>query len=184
MHGWVVTWLGENNCITSFYCPRKYFVPSEHNLPLSYPIFLFPFQDGFVEFFRVADPESIVRHTLMAFAGFAGIGATLALLIRWIWWTLSSNLFFFLFFFSFFFLPHWTPFQTAFGRWNGQKEKNVSEIHYLIQKSIFAKRCHNKKEKDIFFPFLLVFFKWLFTPYILLYNALVAVVCKNDPDQN
>uniref|UniRef100_A0A3Q2VNL8 MCL1 apoptosis regulator, BCL2 family member b n=1 Tax=Haplochromis burtoni TaxID=8153 RepID=A0A3Q2VNL8_HAPBU len=37
--------------------------------------------DGFVEFFRVADPESIVRHTLMAFAGFAGIGATLALLI-------------------------------------------------------------------------------------------------------
>ncbi|XP_033496908.1 induced myeloid leukemia cell differentiation protein Mcl-1b [Epinephelus lanceolatus] len=38
--------------------------------------------DGFVEFFRVADPESKVRNTLMAFAGFAGIGATLALLIR------------------------------------------------------------------------------------------------------
>lgn len=38
--------------------------------------------DGFVEFFRVADPESTVRSTLMAFAGFAGIGATLALLIR------------------------------------------------------------------------------------------------------
>ncbi|XP_074509123.1 induced myeloid leukemia cell differentiation protein Mcl-1b [Sebastes fasciatus] len=38
--------------------------------------------DGFVEFFRVADPESTVRNTLMAFAGFAGIGATLALLIR------------------------------------------------------------------------------------------------------
>uniref|UniRef100_UPI0037E8DC37 induced myeloid leukemia cell differentiation protein Mcl-1b n=1 Tax=Semicossyphus pulcher TaxID=241346 RepID=UPI0037E8DC37 len=38
--------------------------------------------DGFVEFFRVTDPESIVRTTLMAFAGFAGIGATLALLIR------------------------------------------------------------------------------------------------------
>ncbi|KAF7653845.1 hypothetical protein LDENG_00077510, partial [Lucifuga dentata] len=37
--------------------------------------------DGFVEFFRVADPESTVRNTLMAFAGFAGIGATLALLI-------------------------------------------------------------------------------------------------------
>ncbi|XP_059195688.1 induced myeloid leukemia cell differentiation protein Mcl-1b isoform X2 [Centropristis striata] len=37
---------------------------------------------GFVEFFRVADPESTVRNTLMAFAGFAGIGATLALLIR------------------------------------------------------------------------------------------------------
>uniref|UniRef100_A0A668SNL1 Bcl-2 Bcl-2 homology region 1-3 domain-containing protein n=1 Tax=Oreochromis aureus TaxID=47969 RepID=A0A668SNL1_OREAU len=38
--------------------------------------------DGFVEFVRVADPESIVRNTLMAFAGFACIGATLALLIR------------------------------------------------------------------------------------------------------
>jgi len=38
--------------------------------------------DGFVEFFQVADPESTVRNTLMAFAGFAGIGATLALLIR------------------------------------------------------------------------------------------------------
>lgn len=38
--------------------------------------------DGFVEFFRVADPELTVRNTLMAFAGFAGIGATLALLIR------------------------------------------------------------------------------------------------------
>ncbi|TNN41452.1 Induced myeloid leukemia cell differentiation protein Mcl-1 [Liparis tanakae] len=38
--------------------------------------------DGFVEFFRVADPESTVRNTLMAVAGFAGIGATLALLIR------------------------------------------------------------------------------------------------------
>ncbi|KAM3849652.1 LOW QUALITY PROTEIN: induced myeloid leukemia cell differentiation protein Mcl-1 homolog [Diretmus argenteus] len=37
--------------------------------------------DGFVEFFRVADPETTVRNTLMAFAGF-GIGATLALLIR------------------------------------------------------------------------------------------------------
>ncbi|KAF3839189.1 hypothetical protein F7725_017906 [Dissostichus mawsoni] len=38
--------------------------------------------DGFVEFFREADPESTVRNTLMAFAGFAGIGATIALLIR------------------------------------------------------------------------------------------------------
>uniref|UniRef100_A0AAQ4PWR5 MCL1 apoptosis regulator, BCL2 family member b n=1 Tax=Gasterosteus aculeatus aculeatus TaxID=481459 RepID=A0AAQ4PWR5_GASAC len=37
---------------------------------------------GFVEFFRVADPESAVRNTLMAVAGFASIGATLALLIR------------------------------------------------------------------------------------------------------
>ncbi|XP_078477684.1 induced myeloid leukemia cell differentiation protein Mcl-1 homolog [Lampetra planeri] len=38
--------------------------------------------DGFVEFFRVADPELTVRNTLMAFAGFAGLGATLALWIR------------------------------------------------------------------------------------------------------
>ncbi|XP_010903871.1 induced myeloid leukemia cell differentiation protein Mcl-1b [Esox lucius] len=38
--------------------------------------------DGFVEFFHVEDPESSVRNTLMAFAGVAGIGATLALLIR------------------------------------------------------------------------------------------------------
>lgn len=37
---------------------------------------------GFVDFFRVTDPESTVRNTLIAFAGFAGIGATLALLIR------------------------------------------------------------------------------------------------------
>lgn len=42
----------------------------------------FCLQDGFVEFFQVADPESTVRNTLMAFAGVAGIGATLALLIR------------------------------------------------------------------------------------------------------
>ncbi|XP_057690729.1 induced myeloid leukemia cell differentiation protein Mcl-1b [Corythoichthys intestinalis] len=38
--------------------------------------------DGFVEFFREVDPEATVRNTLMAFAGVAGIGATLALLIR------------------------------------------------------------------------------------------------------
>ncbi|XP_061633791.1 induced myeloid leukemia cell differentiation protein Mcl-1b isoform X1 [Phyllopteryx taeniolatus] len=37
--------------------------------------------DGFVEFFREVDPESTMRNTLMAFAGVAGIGATLALLI-------------------------------------------------------------------------------------------------------
>lgn len=37
---------------------------------------------GFVEFFRVEDMESTVRNALMAFAGFAGIGAGLALLIR------------------------------------------------------------------------------------------------------
>ncbi|XP_072317304.1 induced myeloid leukemia cell differentiation protein Mcl-1b [Eucyclogobius newberryi] len=38
--------------------------------------------EGFVEFFRVEDPESSVRNTLMAVAGLAGIGATLAMLIR------------------------------------------------------------------------------------------------------
>ncbi|CAN9514434.1 unnamed protein product [Ophioblennius macclurei] len=38
--------------------------------------------DGFVDFFKVADPESAVRSTLMAVAGVAGIGATLAMLIR------------------------------------------------------------------------------------------------------
>ncbi|XP_054636681.1 induced myeloid leukemia cell differentiation protein Mcl-1b [Dunckerocampus dactyliophorus] len=38
--------------------------------------------DGFVEFFQEADPEATMRNTLMAFAGFASIGATLALLIR------------------------------------------------------------------------------------------------------
>ncbi|XP_019948948.1 induced myeloid leukemia cell differentiation protein Mcl-1b [Paralichthys olivaceus] len=38
--------------------------------------------DGFVEFFRVSDPEKTVRNTLLGLAGFAGIGATLALLIR------------------------------------------------------------------------------------------------------
>lgn len=39
-------------------------------------------QDGFVEFFREADPESSVRNTLMTVVGVAGIGATLAMLIR------------------------------------------------------------------------------------------------------
>uniref|UniRef100_A0A4W5QGT1 MCL1 apoptosis regulator, BCL2 family member b n=1 Tax=Hucho hucho TaxID=62062 RepID=A0A4W5QGT1_9TELE len=38
--------------------------------------------NGFVEFFHVQDPESSVRNTLLAFAGVAGIGATLAMLIR------------------------------------------------------------------------------------------------------
>ncbi|XP_040899690.1 induced myeloid leukemia cell differentiation protein Mcl-1b [Toxotes jaculatrix] len=38
--------------------------------------------EGFVEFFRVSDPESTVRNALLGIAGFAGIGATLALLIR------------------------------------------------------------------------------------------------------
>ncbi|XP_072295301.1 induced myeloid leukemia cell differentiation protein Mcl-1-like [Eucyclogobius newberryi] len=38
--------------------------------------------DGFVEFFSVSDPESSVRNTLLALVGFAGVGATLAMLIR------------------------------------------------------------------------------------------------------
>lgn len=38
-------------------------------------------QDGFVEFFRVEDPESTVRNTLMAVAGL-GIGACLLTLMR------------------------------------------------------------------------------------------------------
>ncbi|XP_035282184.1 induced myeloid leukemia cell differentiation protein Mcl-1b [Anguilla anguilla] len=38
--------------------------------------------EGFVEFFHVEDPESVVRSALMAFAGVAGIGAGLAYLIR------------------------------------------------------------------------------------------------------
>ncbi|XP_034467297.1 induced myeloid leukemia cell differentiation protein Mcl-1b [Hippoglossus hippoglossus] len=37
--------------------------------------------DGFVQFFRVSNPEATVRNTLLGLAGFAGIGA-LALLIR------------------------------------------------------------------------------------------------------
>lgn len=44
--------------------------------------YLLYFQEGFVEFFRVPDPESTVRNTLMAVVGVAGIGATLAFLIR------------------------------------------------------------------------------------------------------
>lgn len=58
-------------------CPRA--SPSAFQLNV---FFLFCFQEGFVEFFRVADPESTVRNTLMAVAGVAGLGATLALLIR------------------------------------------------------------------------------------------------------
>ncbi|XP_036394903.1 induced myeloid leukemia cell differentiation protein Mcl-1b [Megalops cyprinoides] len=38
--------------------------------------------EGFVEFFHVEDPESVVRNALMAIAGVAGIGAGLAFLIR------------------------------------------------------------------------------------------------------
>ncbi|XP_037532682.1 induced myeloid leukemia cell differentiation protein Mcl-1b [Nematolebias whitei] len=37
---------------------------------------------GFVEFFREPNPETAVRNALIAVAGFAGVGATLALLIR------------------------------------------------------------------------------------------------------
>lgn len=47
-------------------------------------------QDGFVEFFREADPESSVRNTLMTVVGVAGIGATLAMLIRWTLWTVKD----------------------------------------------------------------------------------------------
>uniref|UniRef100_A0A3P8VKM5 MCL1 apoptosis regulator, BCL2 family member b n=1 Tax=Cynoglossus semilaevis TaxID=244447 RepID=A0A3P8VKM5_CYNSE len=39
--------------------------------------------DGFVEFFRVEDPEATMRNTLLGLFGVAGLGATLALLIRW-----------------------------------------------------------------------------------------------------
>ncbi|KAM8825912.1 induced myeloid leukemia cell differentiation protein Mcl-1b [Synchiropus picturatus] len=38
--------------------------------------------DGFAEFFRVSDPESSVRNVLMAVLGVAGIGASLAMLLR------------------------------------------------------------------------------------------------------
>ncbi|KPP69145.1 hypothetical protein Z043_112122 [Scleropages formosus] len=38
--------------------------------------------EGFVDFFHIEDTESLVRNALMAFAGVAGIGAGLALLIR------------------------------------------------------------------------------------------------------
>lgn len=61
------------------FVPLCFHTPDFH---LMFIVLSFVFQDGFVEFFRVADPESTVRNTLMAFAGFAGIGATLALLIR------------------------------------------------------------------------------------------------------
>lgn len=46
-------------------------------------VFVFsPPQDGFVEFFRVSDPETTVRNTLVAFLGIAGVGALLAQLSR------------------------------------------------------------------------------------------------------
>jgi len=38
--------------------------------------------NGFIEFFHVEDPEALVRNTLMAVVGFAGLGAGLALLTR------------------------------------------------------------------------------------------------------
>ncbi|XP_028819423.1 induced myeloid leukemia cell differentiation protein Mcl-1 homolog [Denticeps clupeoides] len=37
---------------------------------------------GFVDFFHVEDPETVVWNTLIAVAGFAGLGAGLALMIR------------------------------------------------------------------------------------------------------
>uniref|UniRef100_A0A8D3B2J3 MCL1 apoptosis regulator, BCL2 family member b n=1 Tax=Scophthalmus maximus TaxID=52904 RepID=A0A8D3B2J3_SCOMX len=48
--------------------------------------------EGFVEFFRVADPETTMRNTLIGLAGFAGVGATLALLIRDTCSSLQSDL--------------------------------------------------------------------------------------------
>lgn len=45
-------------------------------------ILLLCLQDGFVEFFQVSDPECTVRSMLLAVAGVAGLGATLAMLIR------------------------------------------------------------------------------------------------------
>lgn len=39
-------------------------------------------QEGFADFFHVADTESTVRNALFTIAGFAGIGATLALVFR------------------------------------------------------------------------------------------------------
>ncbi|KAK1154683.1 induced myeloid leukemia cell differentiation protein Mcl-1 [Acipenser oxyrinchus oxyrinchus] len=38
--------------------------------------------EGFVDFFHVEDAESSVRNALMTFAGLAGIGAGIALLMR------------------------------------------------------------------------------------------------------
>ncbi|NWH42228.1 MCL1 protein, partial [Chloropsis hardwickii] len=39
-------------------------------------------QEGFVDFFRVEDLEGSIRNVLMAFAGVAGLGASLAYMIR------------------------------------------------------------------------------------------------------
>lgn len=39
-------------------------------------------QQGFVEFFRMEDVESVIRNALMAVVGCAGIGAGLAFLMR------------------------------------------------------------------------------------------------------
>ncbi|XP_009578005.1 PREDICTED: induced myeloid leukemia cell differentiation protein Mcl-1 [Fulmarus glacialis] len=38
--------------------------------------------EGFVDFFRVEDLEGSIRNVLMAFAGVAGLGASLAYMIR------------------------------------------------------------------------------------------------------
>ncbi|CAM5175015.1 unnamed protein product [Eretmochelys imbricata] len=38
--------------------------------------------EGFVEFFRVEDLEGSIRNVLVAFAGFAGLGASLAYMMR------------------------------------------------------------------------------------------------------
>ncbi|XP_039599099.1 induced myeloid leukemia cell differentiation protein Mcl-1 homolog [Polypterus senegalus] len=38
--------------------------------------------EGFVEFFRIEDPEAGIRQALITFAGMAGLGAGIAYLIR------------------------------------------------------------------------------------------------------
>lgn len=55
-------------------CPRG--VPGR---ALTFPSL---YQEGFVDFFRVEDLEGSIRNVLMAFAGVAGLGASLAYMIR------------------------------------------------------------------------------------------------------
>lgn len=56
---------GTRNCCLRYFCLHS-----------------FSLQRGFVDFFHVEDPESAVRSTLMAVAGFAGLASGLAFLIR------------------------------------------------------------------------------------------------------
>lgn len=76
--------MDKSGCITARIetCPVSTVTLPLHQLQILIPCLCICLQDGFVEFFRVADPEFTVRNTLMAFAGFAGLGATLALMIR------------------------------------------------------------------------------------------------------